>query len=122
MSDVVKLAARLPGSDPEINGIDAIVGDLIANPETTRCAVIWYDVHRITRNVEYGVETPTIQVLRIEPLGDARNVPEVIADEVLSRVQDRLGHDPLPFDSVDPDGVEVYATGPDNDDARERVR
>lgn len=121
MSDVVKLAARLPG-DPEVNGLDAITGDLIARPQTMRCAVIWYDTIRVTENIELGVKIPTVQVLRVEPISDASEMPAELADLVQAAAQKRLGHEPLPFDEVDPDGVEVYATGPGNDDARERVR
>lgn len=121
MSDVVKLAARLPG-DPEVNGLDALAGDLITRPQTLRCAVIWYDTIRVTENIELGVKIPTVQVLRIEPISDAAAMPTELVSLVQEAAQARLGHEPLPFDETDVDGVEVYATGPENDDARERVR
>lgn len=121
MSAFVRLAARLPRDD-EANGIDHLKTSLINDPTRRRVALVWFDVLNITENIELGTKTPQIQVLRIEHLGDVDQVPAAIQQAALEAAQDRLGHEPLPFDSVDPDGVEVYATGPDNDDARDRVQ
>lgn len=111
MSKTVKLAAVLP-ADTEVNGIDHIKDALIDSPDSLRYAVVAFRVRAITENVETRVKTPTIEVERIEYAGDTNTVPEPLVQAMVDAAQDRLGHNPLPFDSTDPAGVEFY---PDED-------
>lgn len=112
MSTEVKLAGRLPAS-AESNGMYSVQPDLLTDPESQRLAVIWYDVLKITRDVDQGDEVPTIRVLKIEPLGEVDEVSQVIREEVMRASEARLGHTPLPFDQHDPDGVQLL---PGDDD------
>lgn len=108
-SKAVKLAGRLPGST-EHNGMGAVVRDLLADPETTRLAIIEYDVPRIVTDVESGDHIPTMRVLRIEPAGsDKEEGYQALRELMLSSAENRLGHTPLPFDEVD--GVTVIEDG-----------
>lgn len=108
-SKAVKLAGRLPGST-EHNGLSAVVGDLLREPETTRLAIIEYDVPKITTDVESGDRVPTMRVLRIEPAGsDKEDGYQALRELMLSSAENRLGHMPLPFDEVD--GVAVLEDG-----------
>lgn len=110
-SKSVKLAGRLPGST-EHNGMSAVVRDLLNDPETTRLAVIEYDVPKIVRDVESGDQVPTMRVLRIEPAGEKGEGYQALRELMLSTAENRLGHEPLPFDEVD--GVAVL-DGEDED-------
>lgn len=108
-SKAVKLAGRLPGST-EHNGLGAVVLDLLREPETTRLAIIEYDVPKITTDVESGDRVPTMRVLRIEPAGsDKEEGYRALRELMLSAAENRLGHTPLPFDEVD--GVAVIDDG-----------
>lgn len=106
MSSEVKLAGRLPAST-ESNGMHSVQADLLTDPEEQRVAVIWYDVLKITRDVDQGDEVPTIRVLKIEPLGAVDEVSKAIREEVMRASEARLGHSPLPFDDVSSDAVHV---------------
>lgn len=113
-SKAVKLAGRLPGST-EHNGMSAVVRDLLNDPETTRLAVIEYDVPKIVRDVESGDQIPTLRVLRIEPAGGSKDEGyQALRELMLSTAENRLGHTPLPFDEVD--GVAVLEGAEDGDD------
>lgn len=100
MSAVVKLSSKMAG-DFEVNGIDQTVEQLLEEPKTLRCAVVWYDVHHITTDVAKNVEVPTIQVRRIEPLGTADDVTSAIKDAVNKAIQQRTGRTPIPWDIVE---------------------
>lgn len=112
MSAVAKLRAKLPG-DPDTNGLDAIAGDLLETPETVRCAFIWFDVSSITEDVATGDRVPTIEVRRLEPIGDAKAVPSEIREAVAAMADKRLGKQALPFDQVEHVGVRVVDGGDD---------
>lgn len=114
MSSEVKLAGRLPAS-AESNGMPSVQADLLTDPEEQRLAVIWYDVLKITRDVDQGDEVPTIRVLKIEPLGQVDEVSQAIREEVMRKAETRLGHTPLPFGQTDPDGVTVLHGEGDED-------
>lgn len=107
MTAEVKLAGRLPGSI-ENNGMYSQHTELLDSPKQQRLAVVWYDVLRITRDVETGDEIPTLRVLRIEPMGETDEASAALRELVLKRAEDRLGHTPLPFDETDPAGVRVH--------------
>lgn len=109
MSTEVKLAGRLPAS-AESNGMYSVQPDLLTDPESQRLAVIWYDVLKITRDVDQGDEVPTIRVLKIEPMGEVDEASQALREMVMQKAEARLGHTPLPFDQHDPDGVTVLGT------------
>lgn len=100
MSATVKLAAKMPGGT-EVNGIDSTAGDLINDPKKLRVAVVWYDVAKVTDDVEHGTVVPTIQVRRIEPIGTSDVVSEKIRGEVNAAIQSRTGRTPIPWDIVE---------------------
>jgi hypothetical protein len=104
----VKLAGRLPGSS-ESNGMHSVQADLLNNPTTQRLAVIWYDVLKITTDVDTDEQIPTIRVLKIEPLGPVDDVSQAIREEVMRKAEERLGHSPLPFEEHDPNAVRVLS-------------
>lgn len=108
MSTEVKLAGRLPQS-AESNGMYSVQPALLTDPEQQRLAVIWYDVLKVTRDIDEGDEVPTIRVLKIEPLGTVDEASQAIQAEVMRAAEARLGHTPLPFDQHDPDGVQVLS-------------
>lgn len=91
----VKLSGKLPemGTD---NGLEPIRVQLIHQPDDPVFAVVMLKTIEDRRNYETGVRTPTIRVVRIEPL---------ISPAYETRAQDlmndaygtRTGNDPLPF-------------------------
>lgn len=100
MSNTVKLASGLP-SDFDLNGIDQQRPALVTNPETTRVAIIWYDVAKIGIDVDTGSRTPTIRIRRAEPLGDVDTIPDDIRKLVEEATEKRTGRVPLPFDEIE---------------------
>lgn len=100
MSDKIKLSAALPG-DEEINGLDSIADDLVAQPQRIRVALVWLDVPRITDNTETGARVPTVRVRRIEPLGTVEEIPDEIRKLAAQIHEERTGRVPLPFDDVE---------------------
>lgn len=101
MSAIVQLSSKLPG-DEDFNGVDAIALDLQKDPDTIRCAVVFYDVSKITRQVDAGTDVPTIRVRKFEPICDVSNVPEALRAIVDAAVEQRTGRKPLPLDQVEP--------------------
>lgn len=97
MSAVVKLGSKLP-ADFEMNGLDAQVDDLIEEPLTLRCAVIWYDAPTASLDNEKGLTIPKVQLRRFEPLGDADDVSKAIRVEVEKAIEKRTGRRPIPWD------------------------
>jgi hypothetical protein len=103
MSASVKLSSKL-AADEELNGVDALHDDLLDEPTAIRCALVWFDAPRSTRDAEAGTEVPTIRIRKIEPIGLAAEVPDVIRKAVADAYHDRSGVNPLPFDQVEVDG------------------
>lgn len=106
MSASVKLAGRLPGEE-EVNGVDVQQGSLVDDPSRLRFGIVTYRTLKITTNVELDTEIPTIEIVRFEPVGDSKTVPEAIRAELVKSAQLRLNKTPLPFDEVDPKKVTV---------------
>jgi hypothetical protein len=100
MSAVVKLSSKLPG-DFEINGLDGIVDELIANPKTVRLAVTTFSVSKLTTDVATGDEVPTIETHSIEVAGTEGEGFEALKAFVLDQRRLRTGREPLPFDTVE---------------------
>lgn len=100
MSAAVKLSTKLPG-DPTINGLDARVDDLLIDPEELVVAVCYFDVSKISRDVDSGDEVPTVRIRRVEPLGYIGDVPQAVRDAVAAAEEKRTGRKPLPFEIVE---------------------
>ncbi len=100
MSDLVKLSSKLAGSE-ETNGIDALAGELVLDPNRIRVALVWLDVPTVTTNTDSGAQVPTIRVRRIEPLGDVDDVSDAVRQLAAEAHEKRTGKTPLPFDVVE---------------------
>lgn len=111
MSNTVKLSSKLPGNE-EINGIDSIVGALLDEPDLIRVGVVFFDVPTVTKNVDSGIDVPTVRVRRLEPVGTINDVPKALRTIVDNAMEARTGRKPLPFDSVEP----LTLDEPDNGD------
>ena len=117
-SKAVKLAGRLPGS-MENNGMYSVADALLKDPKKNRLAVIWYDVPFAREDFETDDVIPTMRVLKIEPIGAADEASQALCELVMQKAEQRLGHTPLPFDEVDPDGVTVLSGLDDEDGDRD---
>lgn len=106
MSAMVRLAAKLPGND-EINGLDHIAYDLCDNPGTPVFALVWFDVAKVTTDVDAGTRVPTVRVRRVEPVGPLSEVPAAVAKLVTALGEKRLGRVPLPLEEFDPGDDEL---------------
>jgi hypothetical protein len=115
MSALVTLSGRLPG-DPDINGLDAIAADLVANPEQLRVVVAWIDVSKVTTSTDTGDRVPTVRVRRIEPVGTPESVPAAFSRAVLQAAERRTGMAPLPFGEVESDNATADNTSIDYDE------
>lgn len=100
MSALVKLRAKLPANE-DLNGLDQILPELIADGATPRAAFLIYDVQKTTTDVATGEVSVTIEVRRIEPISLANEVPAVIRQAVLELVDKRTGKQALPFDQFE---------------------
>jgi len=101
MSAKVKLSSKLPGEEA-INGLDGIVKDMLEVPEKVRVSLVWHNVSDIREKVATGEHIPTIEVRKWLPIGAADAIPQELVEFALKKDAERLGKEPLPFDSVDP--------------------
>ena len=100
MSAVVKLASRMP-ADVDLNGLDATVPRLLADPEKLQAAVVFYNVSEIRVKPEAGTEIPTVVLRRFEPIGEAGKIGDAVMQVMLDAARTRTGKDPLPLDTVE---------------------
>lgn len=104
MSARVKLSGKLAGNE-ETNGLDAIAGQLVDEADEggapIRVALVWFDVERVTLDVDSGAHVPTVRVRRIEPLGVVGDVPDAVRKLAQDAHEQRTGRTPLPFDDVE---------------------
>jgi hypothetical protein len=100
MSATVKLSSKLPG-EIDINGVDYLVDDLVKDPEAIRVGVVFFDVVKVTSDIDSGADIPTIRVRRLEPIGTTEDAPKSIRDLVDQAVEKRTGRKALPFDQVE---------------------
>ena len=98
MSATVKLSSRLPG-DEEINGLDSIVEDLISSNEPV-VAIAWLVPAKTIVDRDTGEKVPTVEVRRIEPIGNPGNVPTAITTIAAELYEQRTGRNPLPIDQI----------------------
>lgn len=85
MSALVKLATKMPG-DPETNGVDSIATQLVDDPDTLRCAIVWFDTSKVTIDTDSG---------------DVGAVDEGIVNAVQAAVEKRTGRKAIPFGLVE---------------------
>ena len=96
MSAKIKLTTALP-ADEIMNGLDHLAEDLT---EGDRFAAFVVFHVKSTEVFEGGVHVPKLRVHRVEPLGDAAQLPTEVAKFVLSKQEERTGAEPLPLDAV----------------------
>lgn len=102
MSAVVRLAGRLPG-DIEINGLDSIADELCARPDDVVVALVWFDVSKVTRDVDSHTDVPTVRVRRVEPLGGVADIASSLTAMAEKAFEERTGRKALPFDQLELD-------------------
>ncbi len=100
MSALVRLAARLPG-DAEINGLDAIADQLATNTGDPIVAIVWFDVSKVTHDIDAGTDVPTVRVRRVEPIGSLAFVPDSVTALAEKLFEERTGRKALPFDQLE---------------------
>lgn len=105
MSATVKLSSKMPG-DPDVNGVDDLVEDLVDEPDTLRVAIAWFDVAKTTHDTDTRADVPTIRIRRIEPIGDVDDVNPQIAALIQDAIAKRTGRTPIPFTTVESDGYD----------------
>lgn len=108
MSALVRLSSKLPG-DGEVNGLDGIVEDLVAEPRTIRLAVCWYDCSKITSDTDAGDDVPTVRLRRFEPICELGKMPPDLAKIIGRVIEERTGTAALPLNIYD--GVEHEVQG-----------
>ena len=124
MSKFVKLAAKLPG-DELVNGLDAVAADLVdrwkeRDPQNPASLLVVGVVRcRDFRTTDVGdgvVEIPTVEFVRLEPLGflgqeGVAHMPVAAIEHqkiLLGAAERRTGATPLPIDAESsPDGGNV---------------
>jgi hypothetical protein len=62
------LAGRLPEGDR--NGLDALVTELVEDPEKVHVVIALVDCSKVTTNVDTGEVVPTMRIRRIEAVRD----------------------------------------------------
>lgn len=115
----VKISAQLTGERKEMNGLNRIEAELLAQRHGTRYAVIAFEVRRVSDEIDEGVEIPTIRIAHIEPVSgpEADQVREMLASAYRDRTGKSLEGDPTLFDVTDDgprevpeaDGAEILA-------------
>ena len=96
MSDLMKLAAALPG-DSDVNGLDYLAETLADNPEgVTVTAVVTFDVRDVRFVVDKGIHVPTIQIRRAEGWL-TEDTPVEVRTAMVMQGEKRLNRAPLPF-------------------------
>jgi hypothetical protein len=94
-----KMAGALPKGD-RTNGLLHIAGDLVSAPWDIRVAVIFFDVQKVTKDVDSGEQVPTIRVRRIEVIDEPSDGNRL--RQVLRRAWERrTGEDVLPIELED---------------------
>lgn len=68
---MAKLAGKLPEGDR--NGLAAIAGELVENPEKVHVAIVLLDTKSVTTDVDSGDVIPTARLRRIEVIKDPKD-------------------------------------------------
>lgn len=122
MPSTISLSGQLP-NDEKHNGLLGWAEQLAAEGKDARLfALVVFDVPTIKIHTEDGSEMPIVRLRHIEPIGWLADAPEHLVKLMTKLGTDRSGGEPLPGvdaeDDENPAGLEVYATGPDDDPAR----
>jgi hypothetical protein len=101
----VKLAAKLADDKKDLNGLTAILDDILANHTGRWVVAAIVEPVRITDEVaKGGLKIPTVGVVHIEAmLGDNT---AVVRELIEKTYQARTGRTPLPFDEHDDQAAE----------------
>lgn len=116
----VNIAAQWKKDTRDLNGLTEIEEELIGQPLQRHLAVVELEVVRITRDIaDGGAETPTVNILHIEPVdGEQAEAVRLMLDglyqarsgkrqEAVPRTLTELsGQQTLPLDGADADGGE----------------
>lgn len=101
MSQLVKLAARLPG-DEEINGLDGVQRHFLEDvDQTPMVALVWFTVRETRHNPVTEADTAVVEVRRVEPIGTPTMVPPEIRDLAADLHAKRTGRAPLPITELE---------------------
>lgn len=109
MSARVRLAATLPG-DPDYNGVDAIIQELVDHPEKVRTFYVEADVSKIVDDTDTGTRIPYLRIRRAEYVGPQDQVGVELQRMFEKAVQARTGQAPLDFSDV-PEEAETDGEG-----------
>ena len=88
MSNAVKLATKL-GKDEQLNGLDSLARELVDDDQQTVTALVWMKVIKTTKITGTGEYQPTVQIVRIEPLGSPENLPGAVIEEYFKAYKER---------------------------------
>ena len=88
---------KVEGKLPEFfNGVEPLLADLLDDPREMRIAIVHFKVSKIVRDTFADTESPTIKIMRIEPVfGEVKDVVEQYS---LTTYDKRVGIDSLPTD------------------------
>ena len=104
MSAVVRLSSKLAG-DEETNGLDALAGDLVDNPDILRVAIVIFDAAKVTYDTDTHAHLPTVRLRRFEPVGTVTDASKAIRVALAEAAEKRTGRTPLPIDVVGGDNT-----------------
>lgn len=90
MSDAVKLASKL-SKEPQLNGLDDLAQSLVQDDQQKVCALVWLQVRETTKITKTGDYRPTVEVVRIEPLGAPENLPAGVIEAYFAAYKERTG-------------------------------
>lgn len=88
MSELVKLSSKL-GKEEQLNGLDAHAVSLVADDQQTLCALVWLQVEKTTKSRKTGHIVPTVEIVRIEPLGDPETLPGAVIEAYFAAYKER---------------------------------
>ena len=94
-----KLAAALPAGT-DANGLPDIAHQLAQDPSRQHVAVIVFDTSRLTTDTDTGDVTPTVRILRLEPITDPE-AKQRLGDLATRAFNRRTGQTVLPLDLED---------------------
>lgn len=97
------MAAKFAGALPKgatRNGLLEKAAELVANPYDVHVAVIFFDVAKVTKDVDSGLTVPTARILRIEMVDDPADGNRL--RQILRRAWERrTGEAVLPIEMED---------------------
>jgi hypothetical protein len=92
----VKMTSGLPKGHVN-NGLPSIAGELVERPAGRHVAVVVIDTARITIDTDTDRATPTVRVLRVEPITRPDDL-KVLRRLLTRAVEERIGQTTLPIE------------------------